>query len=159
MRPQRWARFLKNLAVSQRYQVDGLSMVPALCHGQHVLAKRLGPDSPPVQRGNIVVFRHPSREGAFHIKRVVGLPLESVSLRDGTTYVNGRRLDEPYSPGCGAQSWRNRGEWTMEAGQYFVMGDNRGDSEDSRRYGPIEHNLVVGMVWLGYWPPRKWAKY
>lgn len=134
-------------------------MFPALRHGQHVAARRLSQDSQQVSRGSLVVFRHPVHRDAVHIKRVVGLPAESISLRDGLTFVNGLRLDEPYCPVSGMLTGRTRGEWLMDDDEYFLMGDNRSDSEDSRRYGPVGRHLIAGVVWLRYWPPSKWARF
>ena len=159
MNRARWAGFSKKLALSQRYKVDGHSMFPALRHGQHVAAQRLAPDSQQVDRGNLVVFRHPIRRDSVHIKRVVGLPAERISLRDGLTFVNGLKLEEPYCSVSGMLTGRNLGEWLMDDDEYFLMGDNRSDSEDSRLYGPVGCHLIVGVVWLRYWPPSRWTRF
>lgn len=159
MNPAGWASFLRSLALSQRYKVDGHSMFPALRDGQHVAAKRLASDSQQVNRGCLVVFRHPLRRGTVHIKRVVGLPAERLSLRDGLTFVNGLKLDEPYCSVSGMLTGGTRGEWLMDDDEYFLMGDNRSDSEDSRRYGPVGCHLIVGVVWLRYWPPSRWTRF
>ena len=134
-------------------------MFPALRNGEHVAARRLAQDSPQVNRGSLVVFRHPIRRDTVNIKRVVGLPAESISLRDGLTFVNGHRLDEPYCSVSGQVTGGIRGEWLMDEDEYFLMGDNRSDSEDSRRYGPVGCHLIVGVVWLRYWPPSQWARF
>ena len=122
MELRRATEFLSGLAGSSRYRVEGHSMTPALANGQQVLAKPVvsGPD--PLLRGTIVVLRHPGRLRRFHIKRVVGLPRENVSLREGVTYVNGRLLAEPYLPGDGVIIPRNLGEWILADDEYFVMG-------------------------------------
>lgn len=159
MNPAGWASFLRHLTLSQRYKVDGHSMFPALRDGQHIAAKRLAHDSQQVNRGSLVVFRHPLRRGTVHIKRVVGLPAERLSLRDGLTFVNGSKLDEPYCSVSGMLMGRTRGEWLMDDDEYFLMGDNRSDSEDSRRYGPVGCHLIVGVVWLRYWPPSRWSRF
>ena len=159
MNPARWAGFSKKLALSQRYKVDGHSMFPALRNGQHVAAERLIHDSQQVNRGSLVVFMHPIRGDTVLIKRVVGLPAESISLRDGLTFVNGSRLDEPYCSVPAKFKGRTQGEWLMDDDEYFLMGDNRSDSEDSRRYGPVGRHLIVGVVWLRYWPPSKWTRF
>ena len=134
-------------------------MFPELRNGQHVAARRLAQDSPQVNRGSLVVFRHPIRRDTVNIKRVVGLPAESISLRDGLTFVNGHRLDEPYCSVSGQVTGGIRGEWLMDEDEYFLMGDNRSDSEDSRRYGPVGCHLIVGVVWLRYWPPSQWTRF
>jgi signal peptidase I len=73
--------------------------------------------------------------------------------------VNGQPLAEPYLSGDGAAIRRNLGEWVLEDDEYFVMGDNRSDSEDSRVYGPVGRQLLSGVVWLRYWPPRDWSRF
>jgi signal peptidase I len=159
MELRRATEFLAGLAGSSRYRVEGHSMTPALADGQQVLAKPVvsGPD--PLPRGTIVVLRHPGRLRRFHIKRIVGLPRENISLHEGVTCVNGQPLAEPYLPGDGVAMRRNLGEWILEDDEYFVMGDNRSDSEDSRVYGPVGRQLLSGVVWLRYWPPRDWSRF
>ena len=159
MELRRATEFLAGLAGSSRYRVKGHSMTPALADGQQVLAKPVvsGPD--PLPRGTIVVLRHPGRLRRFHIKRIVGLPRENISLHEGVTCVNGQPLAEPYLSGDGAAIRRNLGEWVLEDDEYFVMGDNRSDSEDSRVYGPVGRQLLSGVVWLRYWPPRDWSRF
>ena len=159
MELRRATEFLSGLAGSSRYRVEGHSMTPALADGQQVLAKPVVSGPAPLLRGMIVVLRHPGRLRRFHIKRVVGLPRENISLREGVTYVNGRPLAEPYLPGDGVIIRRNLGEWILEDDEYFVMGDNRSDSEDSRVYGPVGRHLLAGVVWLRYWPPRDWSRF
>jgi signal peptidase I len=113
-------------------------------------------------RGEIAVFHAPAAakrlcsEGGTYLKRVIGLPGDVVSERDGTVYLNGRRLSEPYvAPGDRdsiTRSWPRLGK-----AEYFVMGDNRADSCDSRTWGPVPRSAFVGPVVATYWPPARWS--
>ena len=138
-----------------RSRVVGDSMLPALADGQYVLLWR-GPSlRDRLRRGDIVVLRHPVLRHQTYIKRVVGLPNEDLRLEDGRVYVGGVRLEETYlrCPGPAGQA----GEWWMGPDEYFVMGDNRLNSHDSRYFGPVAAAQIVGRVWLRYWPRRAWG--
>ena len=147
-----------DLASSSRYRVDGNSMSPTLTSGQYVLAS--SPDLPWNQpsRGRIVVLRHPSQTHRIYIKRVVGLPNESISLRNGVVFIGDLMLHEAYLGNSLNLNWTTDREWWMGPDEYFVMGDNRNDSEDSRIFGPISRDLILGSVWFRYWPLRAWGK-
>jgi signal peptidase I len=109
----------------------------------------------PPQRGDIVVFEPPiGRTSKPYIKRVVGLPGETVALRDGGVYVDGELLQEPYIPGT-ATSWPNGDpsrQVVVPPGHLFVLGDNRNNSTDSRSFGPISSESLIGRAWISYWP-------
>jgi len=152
------AEMLVNLATSSRYRVDGSSMSPALVSGQHLLARSLLRAVKPLSRGEIVVLQHPQHTRRVYIKRIVGLPDESVSINWGVTYVNDSRLAEPYLVGANPARTESYGEWWTGPEEYFVMGDNRNDSEDSRVFGPINKALIIGRVWFRYWPPGTWGQ-
>jgi signal peptidase I len=112
--------------------------------------------------GEIAVFHAPAAakrlcsEGGIYLKRVIGLPGDVVSERDGVVYVNGRRLDEPYvdpnDRDTLTKTWPRLGP-----GEYFVMGDNRVDSCDSRTWGPVSRSAFIGPVVATYWPPNRWG--
>lgn len=115
------------------------------------------------ERGEIAVFHAPAAakrdcdEGGTYLKRVIGLPGDKVSERAGFVYVNGKRLDEPYvprseRPGFETKSWPRLGK-----NQYFMMGDNRSESCDSRTWGPVERSAFIGPVVATYWPPTRWT--
>ena len=114
------------------------------------------------RRGEIVVFHAPPAakrrcsEGGTFLKRVIGLPGEVVSEKDGFFYVDGRKLVEPYVPFAYRDSVTSR--WPrLGPKQYFVMGDNRIGSCDSRTWGPVERSAFIGPVVATYWPPNRWT--
>jgi signal peptidase I len=157
--------FLVINAVSARARVDGYSMLPTLKNNQYVLVDRLVLH---YQRGDIIVFRPPmypaestirrllgmpNSQYEDYIKRVIGLPGDTVKVENGTVYVNGNALNEPYIAAAPAYS----GEWTVPAGQLFVMGDNRNDSSDSHSWGTLPIENVLGKAILVYWPFSDWT--
>jgi signal peptidase I len=159
--------------VAKPYRIPSSSMEPTLhcakpgayCEGRfddRVIANRLAYTLDDPQRGQIVVFTAPraAEHGSPHaggsafVKRIVGLPGELVSERDGVIYVNGKRLLEPYvNP---LRRGHASGNWPRVAGgHYFVLGDNRTRSCDSRRWGTVPRSSLIGPVMLTYWPPSR----
>ena len=104
-----------------------------------------------IHRGDVVVFRYPHDHTKSYIKRVIGLPGDTVRIEHGTVYVNGRRLSEPYVPVRFADD-RSQPEIGLPASEYFVMGDHRSISSDSRDFGPVERDLIYGKAAFVYWP-------
>ncbi|MDL1922634.1 signal peptidase I [Chloroflexi bacterium CFX3] len=137
--------------MTARAIVDGPSMQPTFHTGNLVIVNRLAYFFSPPQRGDVIVLHNPRYEGGDDlIKRVIGLPNETIELKDGRVYVNGVRLEEPYVRDfCGLGC---NGTWRLSATQYFVLGDNRPQSYDSHNFGPIERHLIVGQAWVKYWP-------
>ena len=105
------------------------------------------------QRGEVVVFRPPT-EKTYYIKRVIGVPGDRVKIRNGKIFVNERALHEPYLT---SQDNSNMEQVFLLEGQYFVLGDNRRGSNDSRNWGPVPEENVLGKVWIIYWPLSKWG--
>ena len=140
-----------NFFLAQATQVLGQSMEPNLHSAQRVVVEKVtyrffhGP-----RRGDIVVIDLPDQSEML-IKRVVGLPGETLEVRRGTVYVDGQELEQPWetNPGGG-----NYGPTTIPPLHVFVLGDNRGASNDSRRFGPVSIEHLVGHAWLSYWPPE-----
>jgi signal peptidase I len=152
--------------VAQPFQVKQQSMEQTLEPGQYVLVDKLTPRFTPYKIGDIVVFNPPAAwaeaDGTPFIKRVIGLPGDTVEIKDdGFVYVdNGtglEKLDEPYvfaEDGSPQQTIAppGRSTWVLGSDQYFVLGDHRMNSADSRSFGPIQTKDIVGRAWLRYWP-------
>jgi len=147
------------------YRIPSPSMEDTLLVGDRVLADRISWRFSDPARGDIVVF-HPPGPGPVLIKRIVGMPGDTLSLRDGTMYVNGKRLAEPYvrrvdgrpeptEPFGTGLPWALQQPYTVSAGSYFLMGDNRTDSKDSRDFGPVARDQLVGRAFARYWPPGR----
>ena len=150
---------LTDLFSSARFVVQGDSMLPALTDGESVLAASTRQPNCQVRRGDIVVFRNPVLEERTFVKRIVGLPNEELRLDGGLVYIDGEALKEPYLAGQPTESRGIHREWWMGPEEYFVMGDNRGDSQDdSRAFGPVDRGLMLGRVWIRCWPPQAWGR-
>ncbi len=154
---------LVNFATA-RYVVDGNSMEPNLHTGQFLIISRLSYleigqryelGSP--QRGDVVVFHYPDNPRDDYIKRIIGLPGETVTIEGGQVYINGELLNEPYLPPGTLLGRQYHGKWVVPEGSYFVLGDNRANSSDSRRWGMLERQHIIGKAWLSYWPPQNWG--
>ena len=148
------AIFLVVNAATGRFRIEGDSMEPNLHSGEYVLIDKVSYLLHPPERGDVVVFTPPNKDRDY-IKRVIGLPGDTVEIKGGQVYVNGVVLDEPY-----LQSLINTNDMlalTVDEGRYFVLGDNRTNSEDSRVFGPITPQSMVGRAWLVYWPPSDWS--
>jgi len=144
------------------YRIPSPSMEDTLLVGDRVLVDRISWRFSEPARGDIVVFHSPV-PGPVLIKRIVGMPGDTLSLRDGAVYVNGRRLDEPYvrrvdgrpaltEPFDTGLPWSLQQPYRVPAGSYFLMGDNRTDSKDGRDFGPVARDQLVGRAFARYWP-------
>jgi signal peptidase I len=152
--------------VAQPYQILQVSMQPTLEQGQYVLVDKLSPNFSDYKRGDVIVFSPPAgyRENGQDIpfiKRVIGVGGDVVELRDHAVFVNGVKLDEPYTykgqtTEPSAQS-AGQATWVVPKGQLFVLGDHRAASMDSRAFGPIDRSTVIGRAWLRYWPGDKFG--
>lgn len=164
-------------AMLQNYQVLGESMEPNLHSGQHVIVNKAAYMSVDVdklskfipfyevdegselhlfgepQRGDVVVVVSPQPSGKRLVKRVVGVPGDTLEIEDGVLTINGQAIDEPYVLGIP----RDRDPLRIPAGHYFVLGDNRPQSNDSNNFGPVHRNQIIGKAWLAYWPPEEFG--
>jgi len=149
---------LVNLA-SVRFIVEGPSMQPNFYTGQVLVVSRLHYLLGSPQRGDIVVFNPPNQpaDEPPYIKRVIGVPGDEVEIRDTLVYVNGVQLDEPYINEPCRSSMCPDGRWQLGEDEYFVMGDNRNHSSDSRRFGTITTSEIIGEALIRYWPPADWG--
>ena len=157
----------------RNFKVDGNSMQPTLDAGQYLLVNklvyfkldmaRLSQIIPfwkvdklsthfaihPPQRGEVIVFRFPRDPSIDFVKRVIALPGEVIEIRDGTVHIDGVPLDEPYITARDTSTLQRR---EIGEKEYFVLGDNRRSSNDSRAWGPVPEANVLGKVWVVYWP-------
>lgn len=140
--------FLAVNLVTARIRVEGNSMEPSMHDGEMVVVSRLAYRWSEPSRGDIVVFYFPLDPSRRFIKRVIGLPGDSIEARDGYIYVNRVALNEPYL----AAAPRYTGSWQVQADTLFVLGDNRNNSDDSQNWGPLPMNEVIGKAVLVYWP-------
>ncbi len=165
--------FLAVRAMAQNFRVEGSSMEPGLHNGQYLLVNKAvyfkidlttlskflpfvhaGPHDERFvfhgpQRGDVIVFRYPQDPSRDFIKRVIGLPGDTVQIVNGTVYVDGTALDEPYINGV---SHANYDQTVIPAGNYFVLGDNRNNSSDSRSWGFVPEGNIIGKAMFTYWP-------
>jgi signal peptidase I len=147
---------LVNLTTA-RFIVDGPSMEPTFRTGQYLIVSRVNYLFGSPERGDIIVFHYPNDPDEDYIKRVIGLPGDLVEIRDRQVYINGERLDEPYiNEPCDAGRCRDS-RWQLDDDEYFVMGDNRNHSSDSRAFGPVNIRFIVGEALIRYFPIRDWG--
>ena len=139
-------------ALSARVRVDGFSMNPTLQNGEYILVNKLAYKTGQPTRGDIIVFRLPGDESQDLIKRVIGLPGDTIHVSDGIVTINGTKLNEPYI----AQNPLYSGEWIVPEGNLFVLGDNRNDSRDSHQWGMLPFENIIGKSVVIYWPPADW---
>lgn len=136
-----------------RFLVAGPSMQPSFWDDERIIASRIPYLLSEPERGDIVVF---SREVPL-IKRVIGLPGETIEFRQTELYINNVEIEEPYiNEPCLLSSCPD-GIWTLSSDEYFVMGDNRNHSNDSRSFGPIHRNKIIGEALIRFWPPQGWG--
>jgi signal peptidase I len=146
--------FLVINGISARVRVEGFSMVPSLQDGEFVLVNRLAYRFGQPQRGDIIVFHHPTDQIKEDlIKRVIGLPGDEVKVHDGGVYVNGTRLKEAYI----AAPPTYTDERIVPDDQLYVLGDNRNMSSDSHAWGFVPYKEVIGAAVLIYWPLKEMA--
>jgi signal peptidase I len=136
-----------------RYRIDGSSMYPTLQDGEYLIINNMTYLLDDPQHGDIVVFRHPRNELNL-IKRVVGVPGDQVTIEEGTVWVNGEAIVEPYI----ADSPNYNGSWEVPSGNYFVLGDNRNNSSDSHSWGFLPEENLLGKALYVYWPPADWGE-
>jgi len=143
--------FLAVNLLTARIRVEGISMEPSLHEGQFVVVNRMAYRWNEAERGDIIVFRFPLNPSRRFIKRVIGLPGNTVTIRGGDVYIDGQILDEPYL----AATPRYDGEWVIGPDELFVLGDNRNNSSDSQNWGPLPIEEIIGKAVLVYWPPSE----
>ena len=143
------------LATGLHYRVRGDSMAPAYAPGDLLFAARSSLTGRLPSRGDVVVLLDPRDAGSTLLKRVVAVPCEEVGFVEGTLFVNGEPLGEPYLHGLPPTLGLGNDSWALENDEFFVLGDNRVRSTDSRDFGPVRANSIVGRVRFRYWPVRR----
>ncbi|MBM0046436.1 signal peptidase I [Anaerococcus sp. mt242] len=135
-------------------RVDGKSMLNTLHHDDMLFVNKIGKHFHDYERGDIVILKAPDAYNKLYVKRVVGVPGDTVTLKDEKVYLNGEELNEPYTSVDYTLQTSDTYEWYLLDNQYFVMGDNRaeGASNDSRNYGPVEKDEIVGHAFFRFYP-------
>lgn len=137
----------------QPFYVKGASMEPNYHDFEYLIIDELTYRFNTPERGDVVVMRNPTNSREFFIKRVVGLPGEIVTVSNGKVAVDGVDLDESAYLEAAVQTYTSgKATVTLQENQYFVLGDNRAVSHDSRRFGPIDESELIGRVWIRAWP-------
>ncbi|MBI4129725.1 signal peptidase I [Candidatus Roizmanbacteria bacterium] len=149
------------LFAAQPHMVRGASMESSFHSGDYILTEKVSYRFRLPQRGEVIVFKAPNRPKDDYIKRVIGLPGETVRISGGVVFINDKVLTETYEP----ESNRTSGGrflpedqiFTVPDNSYFVLGDNRSHSSDSREFGPIEKDSIIGQAVFRYWPLQKFG--
>jgi signal peptidase I len=161
-----WVRdILISLAISaffivflyQPVKVEGTSMMPTLEDQERVFINKFVYKLEPIERGDVVVFRYPRDPAKSYIKRVIAVAGDRVRIADGVVFVNDHRLREDYVPDE-YEDVRSYPETVVPAHAYFVLGDHRNLSNDSRDFGPVDEDYIYGKAVFGYWPFEKLGK-
>jgi signal peptidase I len=142
------------LFLYQPVKVEGTSMAPGLEDQERIFINKFVYNWEPIQRGDIVVFRYPRDPSKSYIKRVIGVAGDRVRIEGGRVYVNGQALGEDYVP-SGYADANSYPETLVPAGSYFVLGDHRNMSNDSREFGCVEEKFIYGKAVFVYWPVEK----
>lgn len=145
--------------VAEPHKVSGRSMVPNFHDKDYIITNKLATKISTLSRGEVIILTNPRNKDQVFIKRIIGMPGERVKLDNGLVYINGKQLPEGYLP----LGLKSPGETFLQDGEeilvppdaYFVMGDNRTASSDSREFGPVTKNLIIGQALLRYWPLDK----
>lgn len=143
----------------QSYTVSGQSMEPSFEDGEWLLVDKLSYRFSSPDRGDVIIFDPPGTSNQPYIKRIIGLPGEYIEIRNGRIYISNDKgvfeyvenTDLPDIPPS------DNGSWEIPEGSYFVLGDNRDNSSDSRVFGPVPEGNIIGRVWIRYWPPSEWG--
>ena len=137
--------------IYQPVKVEGTSMMPALRDQERIFINKFIYRFEPIERGDVIVFWYPLDRSKSFIKRVVALPGEMIEIRAGNVYVNGRELPDQYVP-AGYLDGSNYAARRIPPGEYFVMGDHRDSSNDSRVFGSVPRQYIYGKAVFAYWP-------
>jgi signal peptidase I len=145
------ASFMIITFLYQPVRVEGTSMLPELRDQDRLFINKFAYHFESISRGDVVVFHYPRDPSKSYIKRIIALPGDTLDIDDGRVYVNGKRIAEPYVPRR-YQDVRSLSQMVIPQNEYFVMGDHRSISSDSRDFGPVERDLIYGKAAFVYWP-------
>jgi signal peptidase I len=145
------ASFLIIMFLYQPVRVEGTSMQPELRDQDRLFINKFVYHFENISRGDVVVFHYPRDPSKSYIKRVIALPGDTLDIDEGRVYVDGKRIEEPYVPRR-YRDLRSVPEMVIPPNEYFVMGDHRSISSDSRDFGPVERDLIYGKAAFVYWP-------
>jgi signal peptidase I len=148
--------FLLIRQVVQNYRIESHSMQPNFYEGEFILVNKLAYRLGSPERGDVLVFHNPNNVEEDYIKRIIGLPGDTVEIHDSTVFINGQPLVEEY-PINEVPQGQTFGPIVIEPDHLFVMGDNRPQSQDSRVFGQLAENLIVGKAWVRVWPFNKFG--
>ncbi|MFA6466849.1 MAG: signal peptidase I [Patescibacteria group bacterium] len=137
------------LFLVQPFYVEGASMEPNFYQNEYLIIDEISYRFNAKERGEVIIFKNPKDTKSYFIKRIIGLPGETVSVENGKVFVGGEQLDEPYIENFSSDTHL---AVTLGENEYFVMGDNRTNSLDSRQLGPIHKDYIIGRVWIRGWP-------
>jgi signal peptidase I len=143
--------------VYQPVKVEGTSMMPGLSDQERIFINKFVYRYESIDRGDVIVFRYPNDPSKSYIKRVIGVPGDRVQISFGRVYVNGHRMPEPYVPEQYSDE-RSMPEIIVPADAFFVMGDHRNMSSDSRDFGAVGRDFIYGKAVFAYWPAEKVGK-
>lgn len=149
------------LFLLQPHEVHGRSMEPNFKDGEYLLTDKLSYKIGTPRRGDVIVFAAPPTREEDFIKRIVGVPGDTVSVQNGRVRINDNELKEGYLPDTtltfGGPVLTEGDKITLKGSEYFVLGDNRSHSQDSRYFGVIQKGDILGKAWLVYWPPKQFG--
>jgi len=161
-----WTGWLRDVVISlavsaffiiflyQPVKVEGTSMMPTLQDQERVFINKFVYKLEPIERGDVIVFRYPRDPAKSYIKRVVAIAGDHVQIQAGVVFVNGHRLREDYVPRM-YEDVRSYPDTVVPPHSYFVLGDHRNLSNDSRDFGPVDEDFIYGKAVFGYWPVEK----
>jgi len=147
------------LLIFQPHKIKGASMMPNFPDGEYLLTDKVTYRFNGPERGDVIVFEAPTNNGEEFIKRIIGLPGNKVSIKSGSVFIDGKKLTEPY---LSDNIYTSAGRFLEEGAEvlvpedeFFVLGDNRSHSSDSRAFSFIGKDKITGRAWFIYWPPQK----
>ena len=146
--------FLLLQATVQSFEVHLSSMEPNIHEGQRILVSKIAYQFHEPERGDVIIFHAPDNLRGDFIKRIIALPGDTVEVDKGLVYINGYQLDEPYIKDLPKYTLSRQ---KIPEDNYFVLGDNRNNSNDSHNGWTVPRENIIGKVWLSIWPPREWG--